>query len=87
MAELAGLIGKSRQSVSKTEDAESSQESLAPFARIARLRAVLSDDDFRVWLNLPNDALDGITPLAMIRGGGSDVVADLAEDMLSGSPD
>ncbi len=86
VAELAKLLGKSRQAVSKTADAESIQEGLAPFARIARLRAVLSDEDFRAWLHLPNELLDGHSPSTVIRDGKAGVVADLAEDMLSGSP-
>jgi transcriptional regulator with XRE-family HTH domain len=86
VAELASLLGTSRQAASKTEDAESLQEGLAPFARIARLRAVLADEDFRAWLNMANDSLVGRPPLALIRDGRSDIVADLAEDMLSGSP-
>jgi hypothetical protein len=86
VAELARLLGKSRQALAKTDDADSSQAGLAPFARIARLRAVLSDEDFRAWLHLPNAELDGGTPLDVIREGKAAIVADLAEDMLSGSP-
>ncbi len=86
VAELAKLLGKSRQAVSKTADAESIQEGLAPFARIARLRTVLSGEDFRAWLHLPNELLDGHSPSAVIRDGRVGVVADLAEDMLSGNP-
>lgn len=86
VAELARLLDKSRQTVSKTDDAEGLQEGLAPFARIGRLRAVLSPKDFRAWLALANDQLEGRTPLALVREGRAEVVADLAEDMLSGSP-
>ena len=85
VAELAGLLGRSRQTVSKTEDSEALQAGLVPFARIARLRASLSDADFRGWLNLPNAQLDGRTPQALIREGKAEVVADLVDDMLSGS--
>jgi uncharacterized protein (DUF2384 family) len=87
VAELARALGKSRQTVTKTDDAEAIQEGLAPFARIARLRAVLSEEDFRAWLNLPHEALEGRRPLTLIRERRADVVADLATDMLSGSPD
>jgi hypothetical protein len=86
VAEVARLVGRSRQAVSKTDDAESMQEGLLPFARIARLRAVLSERDFRIWLNLPNDQLGGQSPRAAIRGGYTEAVADLADDMLTGSP-
>ncbi len=86
VAELAKLLGRSRQAVSKTDDAESIQPGLAPFARSARLRTVLSSEDFRAWLHLPNEQLEGRSPSAMIREGGVETVAELAEDMLSGSP-
>jgi hypothetical protein len=86
VAELARVLGKSRQALAKTDDAESSQAGLSSFARIARLRAVLPDDDFRAWLHLPNEELEGRTPSVVIRHGNPEVVADLAEDMLSGSP-
>ena len=86
VAELAKQLGRSRQAVSKTDDAESIQEGLAPFARVARLRAVLAGEDFRAWLHLPNEQLDGRSPSAVIREGGVEAVAELAEDMLSGSP-
>ena len=86
VADLARLLGKSRQAVAKTDDAESSQAGLAPFARIARLRAVLPDADFRAWLHLPNPELDDRPPWSVIRDGRVEVVADLADDMLSGSP-
>ena len=86
VAELAKLLGRSRQAVSKTDDAESIQPSLAPFARSARLRTVLPSEDFRAWLHLPNEQLEGRSPSAVIREGGVKTVAELAEDMLSGSP-
>jgi hypothetical protein len=85
-AELAGLLGRSRQAVGKTPSAESLQPGLLPFERVARLRAILDSSDFRRWLNMPNIELDGRTPLALIRAGKTDVVADLTEDMLTGSP-
>jgi hypothetical protein len=86
LSQLAAAIGKPRQTLWKTDDAEAIQEQLRPFERIARLRAVLSERDFRTWLNMANDPLDGRTPIDVVRGGQAGVVADLAEDMLSGSP-
>lgn len=85
-AELAGLLGRSRQAVGKTPSAESIQPGLLPFERVARLRAILDSSDFRRWLNMPSAELDGRTPLALIRAGKVDVVAERAEDMLTGSP-
>jgi len=86
VAELAALIGRTRQTASKTPDADSLQPLLQPFERVARVRAVLSQNDFRKWLHLANDELDGRTPLEAIRHGKVAVVADLVEDMLTGSP-
>ena len=86
VAELAALIGRTRQAVSKTPDADSLQLLLRPFERAGRLRATLSTDDFRKWLHLANDQLRDRTPLELIRDGKVGVVADLVEDMLTGSP-
>lgn len=86
VAELARLLGRSRQAVSKTDDAESSQRELAPFERIARLRAALPGAAFSSWLNAGNELLDDETPLARVRAGAAGEVADLADDMLSGAP-
>lgn len=86
LSQLAAAIGKPRQSVWKTDDADAIQEPLRPFERIARLRTVLSERDFLSWLNMANDELDDRTPIDVIRGGQAAVVADLAEDMLTGSP-
>ena len=80
------LFGGGADRLPNSEYAESIQEDLASFARIARLRAVLSAEGLRAWLHLPNDLLDGHSPRAVIRGGGVETVAELAEDMLSGSP-
>lgn len=86
LSQLAAAIGRSRQSVWKTDDAEALQPLLRPLERTARLRAVLSESDFRSWLNMANDQLDGHRPIELIRTGRAGVVADLAEDMLTGSP-
>src|ERR1700733_3570501 len=85
-AELAALIKRSRQAISKTPDADSLQPLLRPFERVAGLRAVLSIDDFRRWLHLANSQVDDRTPLELIRDGKVGMVGDLVEDMLTGSP-
>jgi transcriptional regulator with XRE-family HTH domain len=85
LAELASLLGRSRQAVSKTGDAESLQPGLAPFERIARLGAALSRSNFLRWLRMPNEQLEGRSPLEAIRDGSVTVIADLAEDMLTGN--
>lgn len=86
LAELAALAGKSRQALSKTPDALSAQPVLRPLERAARLRAVLEQDEFRQWLNGSNAELDGRSPIELIRSGRADLVADLAEDILTGQP-
>ena len=86
LSQLGAAIGKPRQTLWKTDDAEALQELLRPFERVARLRAVLTERDFRSWLNMANDQLDGRTPIDVIRRGQAGVVADLAQDMLTGSP-
>ena len=87
LAELGSLIGRSRQALWKTDDSEAIQASLLPFERIGRLRAVLPENDFRSWLNMSNEQLDEQTPIQVIRDGKAGSVADLAADMLTGSPD
>ena len=86
VAKLADIMGEARQTVSKSPDAEARQTALYPFERVARLRAVLSPDEFRKWLRMPNDELDGGAPIEWVRQGRVGDVADLVEDMLTGAP-
>lgn len=86
VAKLGKVIERSRQSLTQTPDAESLQEALRPFERIARLRAVLHGEKFLAWLNRANQHLDGHTPIGLIKEGRAKIVADLAEDMLLGTP-
>lgn len=83
---LAGWLGKNRQTVSKTPDAESLQPSLEFFERVGRLLVVLSEEDFRKWLRSPNPLLGERQPLDLLREGKWQVAADLVDDMLTGSP-
>jgi hypothetical protein len=87
LAELAErILGKKRQTVAKTDDAESLQAGLQPLEHIARLRTVLDVADFCKWLRMSNTQLDGETPLEVIRQKEAQTVADLAHDMLVGNP-
>jgi hypothetical protein len=87
MNQLAGWLGKSRQAVSKTPDADSLQAGLAYFERVARLRAVVkSDEAFRKWLRTDSDLLDGESPLGVMARGEWQVMADYVDDMLTGAP-
>lgn len=83
---LASAISRTRQSLFKTPDSEAIQEKLFPFERVARLRALLSPEDFLVWLSMSNELLDGFPPISIIKRGEAPIVADLVEDMLTGSP-
>lgn len=86
LSEVARLLGRNKQTVAKTEDAEALQPGLRTFERVTRLRALLSDDDFRRWLNLPSWQLGDEAPIALVKKGQIEIVADLAENMLLGSP-
>ncbi len=86
VANLAVLLGRLRQTVSKTPDSAALQPALKHFERIVRLRTALSADEFVAWLNAANTQLDGKTPLEVVRHGKAGIVADLVEDMLSGAP-
>lgn len=83
---LAVLLGSNKQAVHKTPDAPSLQAALRPYERIARLRAVLPEKRFLAWLQQPNIHLDDHTPLQIIESERPEVVADLVEAMLTGTP-
>ncbi len=85
-AKLGRLIGSSRQALAKTPDSAAIQDGLRPFERVARLRAILSQADFRAWLNRANQHLDDQTPMQIIESGRAGVAADLVESMLTGAP-
>lgn len=86
-SELARFLGKSRQSVFKTPDAEGLQDALGYFERVARLRTVIKDDvNFRKWLRTSNPALEKKRPLDLLEGGSWQILADFVDDILTGSP-
>ena len=84
--QLAGWLGRGRQALNKTPDADSLQDELAFFERVARLRAVVPKDGFLKWLRMPNSELDSKKPLALLATGERQVVADLVDDLLTGAP-
>lgn len=85
-AELARQIGASRQRLGKTPDAEALQPLLRPYERIARLRTVLSDEEFKAWLNTPNELLeDEDAPIDYLKAGAQKPLAAVAENMLTGA--
>ena len=86
LSQLAGWLGRTRQALNKTPDADSLQDELAFFERVARLRAVVPENGFLKWLRIPNQELDGKKPLDLLASGERQVVADLVDDMLTGAP-
>ena len=84
--QLARWLGRTRQSLSKTPDADSLQDELAFFERVARLRAVVASDGFLKWLRMSNPELDDAAPLDLLASGERQVVADFVDDMLTGAP-
>jgi hypothetical protein len=85
-SKLAEWLGRNRQTVNKTPDAELLQEPLEFFERVARLTTVLDVPRFRKWLRVPNKALEGKRPLELMASRDWQVVADLVDDMLPDSP-
>jgi hypothetical protein len=86
LSQLASWLGRTRQALTKTPDADSIQNQLAYFERVARLRAVVPGDGFQKWVRMPNAELDDKTPLNLLAGGEGQVIADLVDDMLTGAP-
>jgi hypothetical protein len=84
--QLAVWLGRTRQAICKTPDADSLQNELGLFERVARLRVVVAKDRFLKWLRMPNSQLEGDRPLDLLAKGERQVVADLVTDMLTGSP-
>jgi len=87
LTELARQMKLTKQRVSKTPDSEALQTLLRPYERIARLRTVLSDKDFKIWLHTPNEHLENEeAPIDYLKDGASKPLASFAENMLTGSP-
>jgi len=85
--QLANWLGRSRQTLAKTPDADSLQPALAYFERVARLRTVLrKDDDFRKWLRMPHAEIAAKNPLELLAAGKWQALADFVDDILSGTP-
>jgi hypothetical protein len=85
-ATLAEWLGRSPRFVNRKPNRKCLQAQLEFFARVARLLAVLSPNDFRRWLRRPNSRLEGQTPLAWLANGRWQPLADLVDDMLAGAP-
>ena len=86
VSQLSSWLGRSRQALDKTPDADSLQRLLSYFEQVARLKAVVSEGEFRKWLRMPNPSLGGSRPLKLMATSERQLVADLVEDMLTGNP-
>jgi hypothetical protein len=87
LTQLADWLGRSKQALSKTPDADSLQRLLGPFEQIAAVRTALGDTvAFRKWLRSPHRVLQNKAPLDWIARGRVRAVAEFAEDMLTGNP-
>lgn len=87
LSQLAEWLGRTKQAVSKTPDADSLQDALGYFERVARMRLVTNDDgEFRKWLRTPHPDVDGKNPLELMAKGEWQALADFADDLLSGTP-
>jgi hypothetical protein len=87
LSRLAEWLGRTKQAVSKTPDADSLQDALGYFERIARLRlATRGDAEFRQWLRTSHPAVAGKNPLELLARGKWQSLADLVDDILSGTP-
>ena len=87
LSQLAGWLGRTKQAVSKTPDADSLQEALGYFERVARLRVVTKGDaEFRKWLRMSHPEVDGKNPLELMAKGEWQAMADFTDDILTGTP-
>lgn len=87
LSRLAEWLGRTKQAVSKTPDADSLQDSLGYFERIARLRLVTKGDaEFRQWLRTPHPSVAGKNPMELLARGEWQALADFVDDILSGTP-
>jgi hypothetical protein len=87
LGQLAGWFGRTKQALSKTPDADSLQEALGYFERVARLRMITNGDaNFRKWLRTSHELLDNAPPLDLLAKREWQALADYVEDMLAGNP-
>ena len=87
LSQLAGWLGRTKQAVSKTPDADSLQEALGYFERVARLRLLTKGDaEFRKWLRMPHPDVVGKNPLELMARGEWQAMADFVDDILTGTP-
>jgi uncharacterized protein (DUF2384 family) len=85
-AELAPLLGVSKQAFSTTTTSPNYQAKLETLERIARLLAAIdgSQERFKQWVRTPNRTYGNRSPLQLIRDGQAQFVADHIEGYMSG---
>jgi hypothetical protein len=87
LGQLASWLRRTKQALSKTPDADSLQESLGYFERVARLRMITNGDpNFRKWLRTSHELLDNAPPLELLAKREWQALADYVEDILTGNP-
>ena len=87
LSQLAEWLGRTKQSLSKTPDADSLQEPLGYFERVARLRMITHGNvEFRKWLRVPHELLENAPPLQLLARGEWQPLAYYVEDILTGNP-
>jgi hypothetical protein len=87
LTQLAEWLGRTKQALSKTPDADSLQKPLGYFERVARLRMITrSDVDFRKWLRTPHPLLDSGPPMDLLARHEWQSLVDYVEDILTGNP-
>jgi len=87
LSQLAAWLGRTKQSLSKTPDADSLQQPLGYFERVARLRMITQGDaEFRKWLRAPHELLNNAPPLEVLARREWQTLADYVEDILTGNP-
>jgi hypothetical protein len=87
LSRLAEWLGRTKQALSKTPDADSLQETLGYFERVARPRMIAQGDaEFRKWLRTPHELLDNAPPLKLLARREWQTLADYVENILTGNP-
>lgn len=87
--DIASIAGKSDRRIRQDPDAASLQPALKKVVYIiSGLKQLTGGDDrsVRIWLKAPHPALDGDSPIDLMRHGEIDVVRELVDHMLSGAP-
>lgn len=87
--EISSILGVNDRTLRKTPDSRTIQVPLKKILRVVDgLNRLTGHDDgqVRIWLNAPHPDLDGMSPLDLMKSGKIDVILDLVEDMLTGTP-